>query len=121
MIIHIQHHKEGRDFSKRPVTGNYTDCHVYININKFNYSLYGNNDPRTDYYFNLEYKGDKKELVESVNTMCNSNILYLHEDSNQLWLHRRCFPEILEQLPSENYMPKVYTTNPTRLVEIGIY
>lgn len=119
MIIHIQHHKEGRDFSKRPVTGNYTDCHVYININKFKYSIYSNNDPRANYSFLLEYKGDKTELVESVNNMCNSNILYLHENG-ELWLTKSCFPEILEQLPSENYIPKVYDTNPTRLVEILI-
>lgn len=118
MILHFQHHKEGRDFSKRPVTGNYTDVHVYINITKFKHSIYNNDgDGRNNYHFLLEYKGDKKELVTLVNKACNSDLLYYHEDSCELRLYST-FPEILDEMPSESYMPKVYDSNPTRLVEI---
>ena len=118
MILHFQHHKEGRNFSTRPVTGNYTDCHVYLNIIKFKYSRYGEGDPRNNYHFLLEYKGNKAELAEKVNIMCNNSILYYHESSNELWLSKSCFPEILTELPSKQHMPCVYSSNPARLVEI---
>lgn len=123
MILHFQHHKEGRDFSKRPVTGNYTNVYVYIRITKFKHSIYNNEgDGRNDYHFSLEYKGDKKELATSVNKACNSDLLYYHEDSCELRLYKSTFPEILDEMPSESYMPKVYnTTDSTRLVEIIKY
>ena len=118
MIIHIQHHKEERDFSVRPVTGNYVDCHIYITINRFKLSQYSGEDARKDYPFHIEYTGDKKSLMNSVNEQCDGKILFYHEESCELRIHKSYFPEVLEEMPSENWLPAFYPTNPTRLVKI---
>lgn len=118
MVLHIQHHKENRDFSVRPVTGNYTDVHLFININRFKYSPYSDGEFK-DYPFAFDYKRkiDALALIETVNSACNSIVL-IYSDYNSELRMRSNYPELLDKMPEDYDLPRAYSTNPNRLVEI---
>ena len=122
MIVHLKHHKEGRNFKVRPVTGNYTNCHIYIKTNEFRYSPHSEGEfKRYDFGFKYGRTEDALNLVKEVNEKCGDIILKYDEDNHLVRAYDYTFPEITDEMPSESRLPKVYETNPTRLVEILIY
>lgn len=118
MIIHFRHHKEGRNFNVRPVTGNFTDVHIFIEAKRFRYSPYSEGEFK-NYPFSFDYKNKEHALalVETVNDACNSIVLIYSDYNNEIRMVNK-FPEVLDEMPSEYDMPKAYATNPSRLVEI---
>lgn len=118
MIIHIRHHKEARNFKVKPVTGNFTDVHVYINTKRFKYSPYSDGEFK-NYPFAFAYNNKEHALalVEKVNNACNSIVLIYSDYNNEIRMANK-FPEVLDQMPADYDMPRAYTTNPNRLVEI---
>ena len=114
MILHISYHKEGRDFSVRPVTGNYTDIHFYIAIKELRYSPYSQGEYEK-YHFAATVDS-AREVVKKINSTTNTILAVVGEDTTEVRISRNLFPKVLSEMPS--HLPQYYPTNPTRLVEI---
>jgi len=114
MILHISYHKEGRDFSVRPVTGNYTDVHFYITIEELRYSPCSQ-EKYEKYKFAITID-NAKEVVEKINSTAGATLAIIGESVNEIRISSNLFPKVLAEMPSR--LPQYYPTNPTRLVEI---
>ena len=130
MILHFEHHKEGRTSHKDPSTGNYvtvgkyTNCYIYIPIDEFDIRVYNNNDKGDNYhywfYVDFTVLSPKvvKDIIKTVNNVLKFEALYIRPDHSGVFLHKQYYPKVLKDMPDEHFMPREHETNPKRLVEI---